>query len=103
MCLGYFMVDLRSDVRRIVRSSCQKMSGFIAQGMFNGYLAHGRFTFTALTFNEEKGRDLEQSLRVEFARRLAKPLMTIGVSPNRADHLPIQVLLVPGLDTLIPN
>jgi hypothetical protein len=100
MQLGYFVVDFRTDIRRLVRQCCQVMRSFIEHGWFNDYLVSGRFGFTVLTFNEGKAKEIERLLRIAFRKQLSRPLQTLGVR-NRL--LPIQVLVVPGMDSLIPQ
>jgi hypothetical protein len=101
--LGYFVTDLRTDVRRLVRQSCTVMRKFIERRWFDEYLRHDRFVFTILTFNESKAAEIEAKVRRSFQQQLSRPLQSIGAQPTGAETMKVRVLVVPGLDTLIPE
>jgi hypothetical protein len=101
--LGYFVIDLRTDVRRLVRQSCAVMRKFIERRWFDEYLRHDRFVFTILTFNESKAAEIDTKVRRSFQQQLTRPLQSIGVQPAGAEASKVRVLVVPGLDTLIPE
>ena len=102
MKLGYFITDMRTDMRRLVRNSCCLMRKFIDNGWFNDYLVTHRFAFNVLTFNAAKAEEIQRKLNQEFAEQLARPLQAIGV-PDGQHAFAAQVVTVPGLDTLIPQ
>ena len=103
MCVGYFLVDLRTDVRRLVRQSWQMLRRFVERGWFNSYLVTGRFVFRVLTYDAEKARELEKLLRTALVKQLARPLQTLGVRRPADELFDLQVLVVPGMDQLIPH
>lgn len=102
MKLGYFITDMRTDMRRIVRNSCCLMRKFIENGWFNEYLLTNRFAFNVLTFNSAKAEEIQRKLNQEFADQLTRPLQTIGV-PGDQQVFTAHVVTVPGLDSLIPQ
>jgi hypothetical protein len=99
MQLGYFLIDFRTDIRRLVRQSCQVMQRFLERGWFNDYLVANRFAFAVLTYDEGKAQEIERTLRSALRHRLSRPLQALGVL-----SLPrLAVLVVPGMHSLIPE
>lgn len=103
MRVGYFLVDLRTDVRRLVRQSWQGLGRFLERGWFNKHLLTRRFVFRVLTYDEQKAGELDKLLRTTLRRRLGKPFLAIGVRGPADEVVDLQVLLVPGMDQLIPH
>ena len=103
MRLGYFVIDLRSDVRRLARQSTVLMRRFIDRGWFNDYLVSSRFEFVVLTYNQDKAMDIARALRSGFRKQLARCLQALGLAVRGDVLVPTQVLVVPGLDPLIPQ
>lgn len=103
MRLGYFVTDLRTDVRRLVRQSCKVMRNFIDRNWFDDYLRNDRFAFTVLTFNDAKATEIRQKLSESFREQLARPLQSLGIDAANGSITEPQVLVVPGFDTLIPE
>ena len=103
MFLGYFLVDLRTDVRRLVRQSWQMLRRFIERGWFTSYLVAGRFVFRVLTYDTDKARELDKLLRTTLRKQLARSLQTLGVRGRADEVIDLQVLVVPGMDLLIPH
>ncbi|WDQ17009.1 hypothetical protein [Rhodopirellula sp. P2] len=101
--LGYFVTDLRTDVRRLVRQSSTVMRRFLERRWFDDFLRHDRFVFTVLTFNESKAVEIDTKLRLTFQQQLSRPLQSIGLQPAGTESIAVRVLVVPGLDTLIPE
>ena len=99
MQLGYFLIDFRTDIRRLVRQSCQIMQRFLERGWFNDYLVANRFAFAVLTYDEGKAQEIERTLRSALRHRLSRPLQALGVSALP----PLPVLVVPGMHSLIPE
>lgn len=103
MVVGLFAIDVRSDVRRFVRQSWQRLSRLFAQGLFLDYLASGRFSYRVLTYDEGKGKELEALLRKTLRQTLTKQLQAVGLNSPADLLIQLQVTLVPGMDTLIPH
>jgi hypothetical protein len=103
MCLGYIIVDHGSDPRRICRKACQTMARFLKQGWFDEYLRAGTFVLSVLTVSERKRDDLGRTLAGSLAERLRVPLRQLGLSLETGLPFTVNVVVVPGLDLLIPG
>ena len=99
MQLGYFLIDFRTDIRRLARQSCQVMQRFLERGWFNDYLVANRFAFAVLTYDEGKAKEIERTLRTALRRRLSRPLQALGVTTLPS----LGVIVVPGMRSLIPE
>ena len=99
MQLGYFLIDFRTDIRRLVREGCRVMQRFVERGWFNDYLVAKRFAFAVLTYDEGKAEEIERTLRAALKYRLSRPLQALGVLALP----PLHVLVVPGMHSLIPE
>ena len=103
MCVGYFLIDLRTDVRRLVRQSWQLLRRFVERGWFRDYFVAQRFVFRVLTYDPLKARELDSRLRSALRQQLARPLQSLGLRGRVDELIDLQVLVVPGMDHLIPH
>lgn len=101
--LGAIFPDLNSKVRRINDRCVNQARKFIQRGWFAGAMKAGRFEMTVLTGTESKKKAIEANLNRQLRMKLRADVLKHGLSSPVRFPIRTDVVVIPGLNTLIPQ
>jgi len=97
--IGFAVVDLGGDARRMVRSMADALERHLEEAWLDDLVAENRFEVTFLTVTEGKAASLAEGFNRAVEQRLGSQLRNISNSAS----IPARTIVVPGLVDLVPT